>query len=178
MQISNNLEDLKKENALLIITSVHVARVHQLKKGKVSKKPTIDIQRPQLTDREGTRRRPGKGTVWGTASDYQQHDNNVRVEFLNNLKKELKEILQAQPQIEALYIFSPSSIIKEIREIVPKTHQKKIALEYTGNFIKFTAEELLEKVEAKKDSERKRKEKLKPATAKILNRKKQKNNKK
>ncbi len=178
MRISNNLKELREEKALMIVTGNQVAKVYQLKNGKVTQKPTVFIQSPWLTDHEGVRRREGRGTIWGTASDYEQKDDNVKIEFIHALKKELKEILQTEKTVDSLYIFSPSSMIGTVKNLIPKSAQKKINFEYTGNFTKFTPNNLLEKVNKRRTSEIAKKENLAPQTRKILKRKKVHNNSK
>lgn len=175
MKISKDFTGLNRENSLVVVTSTQVAKVYQLKNGKVFKEPTVHVESPRMTDKEGARRREGKGTVWGTASDYEQKDDNVKIEFEHALKKEFKEIFQRESDISAIYLFSPSSTIKTVKEMLPKASQKKVAFEYTGNFIKSAPEDFFKKIKTKRDKEIQKMEKLKPQTEKILARKRTKN---
>jgi hypothetical protein len=162
MKISQDFTKLKKENSLVIVTGTHLAKVFEVRKGKILKKPTVHIEETKLTDNGG--------------SESEQKDNNLQIDFRHALTKELKDILDVEKDIGAIYIFSPSSTIKNVKAMLPKINQKDIAFEYTGNFTKFTAEELLEKIQLKRISEIRKTEKLLPETKKILTRQKIKNN--
>ena len=96
MQISKKYGSLLRESALMIVTGKHVAMVYEIKDGRVDKEPAIRIDKPWLTDMEGLRRRKGRGTIWGTPSNYEQHNDNTDVAFFKILKKELKDALQKQ----------------------------------------------------------------------------------
>ncbi len=176
MQISKTSGSLVRDNSLIIVTGTHLAKVYRIKDGKVSKQPTLSIMDPILTDKEGTRRREGRGTIWGTASDYEQHDNNVKVAFLNALKKELKNVL-SEEDVTSINIFSPTSTIKDVKAALPKAAQKKIDVEYTGNFTKSSPTDLANKLRKKTTNQmREAVDHLRPSASKILKRKKTRNN--
>ena len=174
MLLSNEYGKLINDSSLLIVTGKHVAKVYELKERKVFEHPVIDIPDPWLTDKDGTRRRAGNGTIWGTASEYQQHDNNVRVEFFHLLERELKKLLDEQDFI-SINIFSPPDMIKDVRASLPKPAQKKVDIEYVGNFVKLSPDELAKKMRHKTAQQMNKAEKLNTETEKILDRKKTRN---
>jgi hypothetical protein len=142
--MSNAFSNLNTENSYLIATGKQIAKFYKLNQGKLSELPSVETHPPDYTDQEGTRRREGKGTIYGTASDYQTKDDGRQTDFLHAFSKKIKEI--SEENVDAIYLFSPSEIIEKIKNAFPKTLLTKIAFEYKGNFTKSHPNELLEKI--------------------------------
>ncbi len=170
-KISNRMQELAEENALVLVTGSHVAKVYEIKKGRILQEPTVDVPDPRYTDKEGSRysmkqRRAGRGNIFGASSDY-EHDVGQRTEFLHALKKEIKDISNTN-NVDRIYLFSPGRIIKHVEESLPQNWQRKVHFRYQGNFANAAPTELLKKIKLVQSESKERRKRIKPEAQKIL----------
>lgn len=171
-KVSNQINHVNKSNSVLIVSGSQAAKIYELRRGSILQDPAIQISRPAYTDREGLNRRRGKGSVWGTASDYEAKDDGTDIEFIHELQREIKN-LAAQRDFEEVYLFAPRQCFQKIKSALPKILQEKVAFEYRGNFTKFDPSRLLQKITSKRQKQISSKRiEIKDEPKKILQRKK------
>lgn len=170
-KVSNEYEDIKNENSLMIVSGTKSAKIFEVIKGKIVKKPRIEVTNPDYTDyKETFEQRRGTGTVWGTPSAYEKKDTGIKRDFLKQLKNQLKDIQNEQINFENIYLFAPNQVIDDVQNVIPAPWKKKMKLRYTGNFVNALPQELFERIKKKFDNAKNSKKLIKPEALKILKR--------
>lgn len=144
MKISDNFPILQKVNALFLVSGKQSAIIYRLRKGEINERETIEIKKPEYTDREGHFEYRGpRGKLHGSGSVYEPKNEYLQKKFLSSLVTEIKKIKRPY---DSIYLFAPMHIIDSIEEALPNSISKKIKRKFTGNFTKQHPTDLLKKV--------------------------------
>ena len=144
MKISNDFSELKKENALFIVSGKQHAVMYRVRKGEMYERETIHIDAPKYSDREGySETYGGNGEINASGSGYEAKDLYIKTKFLKTLAQEIRNLRRPY---DAVYIFGPQYLLQDLKDAVPHAARRKIKGEYPGNFTKHHPQDLLEKI--------------------------------
>lgn len=144
MKISNQFPALQRVNALFLVAGSQSAVIYRLREGELHDKETVQIEKPEYTDREGHFESVGPhGKLHGSGSVYEPKNEYMLKKFLSAVVDEIKKI---RSPFDSIYLFAPMHMQKSIESALPNSISKKIKRTFSGNFIKEHPTALLRKV--------------------------------
>ncbi len=157
MRIPSKFHQFEDEKVLIVATGVYDADIYFASNGIFEKIKSIKIPRRKYTDDEGyslSKSRVGikKGGIVISGSVREYPKEAVMQEFLNQLRKELKAILNPPAggkKVSYIYLFSPGYVMDTVRSVFPAVWKKKIKISIRGNFPKLSPAVLLQKIDLK-----------------------------
>jgi len=178
MKISTTFPKLHTANALFIVSGKHNATTYILSDGEMTKLETIEMEKPDYDYKKGYFESRGKkGKLMSSGSGSGSNLDSKTKEYVKQFYTLLGEkVSKVKDSYDFVYLFAPSTIIKDIEGTLPKAITQKIKNRFVGNFTKLHPTTLLTKIKVVRE---KKEEKVKPkatgTAAKILkvNRKKQ-----
>lgn len=171
MKISTTFSKLHEINALFIVSGKHNATTYMLSDGEIIKLETIEMEEADYDYKKGyfeSRGKKGKlmSSGGGSNSSLDSKNKEYVKKFYTLLGKKVSKIKDSYDHV---YLFAPSTIIKDIEAVLPKTITQKIKRRFVGNFTKLHPTTLLTKIKSvRKKKEQKIKVKPTGAAAKIL----------
>jgi hypothetical protein len=152
MQISQNLPQFNVRKVLILVSSGHGTEIYKAHQGKIEKIKEFQIENPRYSDREGffMSRSKNIGTI-RAGSVGEIDDQEVKKEFFQKWRELVKEseIKKIMDWSDDVYLFSPGSLITELKEELPSRVKDKIAMEFQKNYCGKHPFEILEKIDQK-----------------------------
>lgn len=152
MKISEKFPQFKDETALIIVTGWQAAAVYRASGGRIVQAGDLKIPNPKYSDREGFFVKPGgRGQNYGGGAGmaYERIKNKVKKDFLKSLASVIGSAA-AKNKIDAVYIFSPSRMLKDVENVLPKPLRKSVRSVFGGNYVHHHPFDLLEKISGRK----------------------------
>jgi len=143
MKISKKLPQFEGKNGLIIVCSSQEADFYLAHDGQVDKLLHFKLEKPKFSDREDYASRGSR--VFESGAKIESVKKEERINFAKTFKEETKQ-LASEYKVDAVYLFAPSTICKDLQKILPVVLKKKLILTLNGNFQKDKLDDILKKV--------------------------------
>lgn len=144
MKISDTFPRLQKSNAILIVSGRFTATIYRLRDGLIHERETIEIKKPEYSDKEGHfENRAQGGKLMASGAGYEAKISYMDMRFLANLVKEVRNIKKPYTDV---YLYAPAHVSNEVKNALPKAVANKIKESFLGNFTKHHYIDLLKKI--------------------------------
>jgi len=148
MKISENLPQFNNQKALFIVAGKQEAVFYFVADSQAEELKRIRLHKPKYSDKEGYFQRKGRGRIFGSGSVLETKNRKLRKDFIKELNNNLQDIL-GKRDVEEIYLFSPSHMMKSIKKSLPASAFKKLKQSYKGNYCEAHIFKILKKLEAK-----------------------------
>ncbi|MBI1960941.1 MAG: host attachment protein [Candidatus Liptonbacteria bacterium] len=149
MKIKPSLSGFGKRPAILLVSGAQDAILYAIADGNIAKRGRVTVKALKYSDREGffgTRRNPRSGKGVARAGFAREKDKwKPREEFFKEIAAALMDLRSAE-RTEALFIFAPAYIAKELEAHLPAGMRRMIAKTFRGEYTHAHPFELLEKI--------------------------------
>jgi len=142
MKIPQNLNQFKREPALLIVTGRQEAVLYRAHDGKLDKLDSFRTEKPHYSDREGEFKQRGGGVTITTGSVLEIDDKDIIRDFLQEFSQHIKKI----PKFKIAFVFAPGQIKNKLVKALPADWQKKVRETIVGSYYRYHPLKLLEMI--------------------------------
>ncbi|KKQ39906.1 MAG: hypothetical protein US58_C0026G0012 [Candidatus Magasanikbacteria bacterium GW2011_GWA2_37_8] len=143
MKIPSILLQFKNKTGLILVTGTEEANFFIARDTVISNIFHFRLEKTKFSDREDSARR---GLVaFETGSKIEQLKKLAKQDFIKNFKEATKKLVVEQ-KVDVVYLFAPSSIIKELEKALPAVLKKKLVKTHAGNFCKESVLKILKKI--------------------------------
>lgn len=143
MKIPSSLPQFKDKIGLILVTGMDGASFFVANNGIIESVFHFKLEKTKFSDREDSARR---GSVaFETGAKIEQVKKVERLNFIKSFKEETKKVSDNQ-KVDAVYLFAPDPVLKELEKALPTNLKKKLLKTFAGNFCKESLPDILKKI--------------------------------